>query len=401
MSSPRWEKTISEYMKNADKYRAMKKEIEDLKAGKVTGDFKTKEEYEKALAARKKEISEKEATYKKYETFAKNADKIKNVIEYRKDLEEKLSKLESKTENSNNKITENDNKIKQLEAEQQKTEKHIQEQNNLIDKYLEELNNGKGSPEDKAEARDNLERTIQAKKLLEDRNNTYSNELKGLKDENQKIGEQLKADAEKNGPQKEKYERRIAKCNLLISNLLKGKSIDDIELRVEEEGKKFTLQDGKLKTEIENEKTSIDDGKSAPSSKTSLAKVSEFSKKHPRLAKIGNFFKNIKDKVVEKIMGEDELEEDVEKQGKEDKKGKEEKKAKVEEDVAKMFEDEDKLLKAIAEKGKEKTFRDMVKVNRTKTANELAKKHGGAYERQDGATAKKDKSEDKGMEPGE
>lgn len=75
------------------------------------------------MAARKKEISEKEATYKKYETFAKNADKIKNVIEYRKDLEEKLSKLESKTENSNNKITENDNKIKQLEAEQQKTEK--------------------------------------------------------------------------------------------------------------------------------------------------------------------------------------------------------------------------------------------------------------------------------------
>ena len=47
MSSPRWEKTISEYMNNADKYRAMKKEIEDLKAGKVTGDFKASDLFNK------------------------------------------------------------------------------------------------------------------------------------------------------------------------------------------------------------------------------------------------------------------------------------------------------------------------------------------------------------------
>ncbi len=398
MAESRWEKKVEQYKKNEAKYIKMKDEIKNLKAGKVTGNFKTKEEYEDALNNRKNEISKMEKDYQGYENFKKNEDKLNNILEYRKSLEQRLEKLPKDTSNE------------VVKKQQEKSE--LETKIGTYQKSIEDM---------KKTLRGNID--DETKKVTEFAIKTRTEALGELQENLVKknfdianLEEQGKEFNEKTASKKELYERRIAKCNLLAANLLKGKAIEDIELRVNEEGKKYTSKDGKLeeKTDIarqENEKENVQKGNKEnvqendeamaekadieeelkSNSTEALTKASKFAQKHPRLAKIGNFFKNIKNKIAD-VLRDDEEETNKEKSDKN-----EEKTNKA--DIEKTFKNEDELLKKIAVQGKEKTFKEMVKVNRTKTANELAKREGGAYERQDGATAKKDKSD--GMEPGD
>jgi len=370
MANSRWEKKVNEYTTNRAKYEALKTEIENLKKGKVTG-AKTKEQYEAALSKRKAEIQKKEAEYKGYENFKKNEDKLKNILEYRKTLEKKLAALPKDTRED---VSKKQEEQKKLTAKIKEYQKSVEDMKKML----------KGDI-----AEDVKQVTLFAIKTRMDALGALQEQQGKLDMEIADLQEQGKNFNEETAGKKELYERRIAKCNLLAANLLKGKSIDDIGLRVEEEGKKFNSPDGSLKDKTDSARQ---EGGIGAKDDTALEPVSEFAKKHPRLAKIGNFFKNLKDKTVDFIRGKEEDEEEQETGGA---------KPEVKEDVAKMFEDEDRLLKEIAEKGAEKTFKDRLKDNRTKTANDLARKHGGTYERQDGATEKKDKPKDQGMEPGE
>ena len=92
-SKPRWEKKYEEYTSQSAKYAKMKRDLKILKEGKVTGDFKTKEEYQEAVDKRAKKIEEYEKEVKGYENFKKNKEKIQNILEYRNELIEKLEKL--------------------------------------------------------------------------------------------------------------------------------------------------------------------------------------------------------------------------------------------------------------------------------------------------------------------
>lgn len=402
MAESRWEKKVEQYKKNEAKYIEMKDDIKNLKEGKVTGNFKTKEEYENALNNRKSEISKMEKDYQGYENFKNNEDKLNNILEYRKSLEQKLEKLPKDTSSEVAKKQEEKN---ELETKIAKYQKSIGDMKKTL----------RGDIDDETKKVTEFAIKTRTEALGELQENLVKKnfDIANLQEEGKDFNEKATS-------KKELYERRIAKCNLLAANLLKGKAIEDIELRVHEEGKKYTSKDGKLEEKIdiarqENEKENVQKGNKENvqendeamaekadieeelknNSTEALTKASKFAQKHPRLAKIGNFFKNIKNKIAD-VLRDDEAETSKEKSDKNEEKLNKE-------DIEKSFKDEDELLKKIAVQGKEKTFKEMVKVNRTKAANEYAKNYGGAYERQDGATEKKTENKDKsdGMEPGD
>lgn len=183
--------------------------------------------------------------------------------------------------------------------------------------------------------------------------------------------------------EKEICERKIAKCNLIAANLLKGKNLEDIQIKIEPSSKTFTEAKN-------NEKAGY------------LVNVSEFAKKHPRLAKIGEFFKNgfssIKNRVAKVFAGKgkEKTEQSISDKEMEEvreiiRSAREAKKAEIKQSR------EDQLLSYIAEYGKEdgeKAFRDSLRVEledkKKAAANSYAEKYGGRYENQDGATHKKD-----------
>lgn len=369
---PRWEVKYEKFLSEepvADKIKA-------LKAEKVKGDFKTKEEYENAK-------SEHDNQIKDYENFEKNKDKIKNLLEYRKMLEGKLSKLPK------------DN------TEQLATKKQEQaEIETKINKYQEEIADIKKElkqdmPEENKQI---LLMTLKIKQdsmgKLQDKQGKLDREVSTLEAEG-KI-------TDKEADKRAVYERRIAKCNIMAANLLKGKELGDFEVKVTPNDKKFTSPelDKKVKDARKEKEYILDPetGELTPKDMsleredeeagTDLTEVSEFAKKHPRLAKIGNFFKNIKDKVVNAFKKKDGNVEDRET-------------AEMREKIIKEVQeekDEDAFLNKVAQKGFKETLRETYEQNKREAANAYAEKYGGRYEKQDGATAKKSETPEQEQE---
>lgn len=253
-SKPRWEIKYEEYLSEepiADKIAKLEenkkmaldnleKEIEELKSEKVTGDFKTREEYEKAVENHTKLIEDKEnelngkkdgkdEKLEGYKNFEKNKDKIKNIYEYRQGLEAKLEKIE----NSRKELAD-----KKIEFE--KNEEILKEQEGRLDKLLEEIN-GNPKAADIEEKNEDLDITVNVIKNLKNKSNTLQTELKGLEEINGKLE-----------PNADMYERRIAKCNMIAAGLMKGKELGDIELKVDEG--RYTDQTGELGSKIQNYK---------------------------------------------------------------------------------------------------------------------------------------------------
>lgn len=415
------DKGINEKKESAN-YKELRKEIKELE-GKIIGDFKSKEEYEKAVATRNKEINEKKENLKKYDNFKKNEKQIENILEYRNILQGELDKLPQDNKES----------IEKKKAEIEKNKGILAEQENLLgdlENYI------KSNPESKdvEEKREALEITSAVVGILKEQKGKLDGELEQLESEQKAYQE------------KATYERKIAKCNLIAANLLKGKSLDEIEIRVEEDGKRFTSKDGKLKEEVEqarnedksNEENmvknnivaekeeekivnndtvtqnaaeqiadkayvkeeSVNDEKSdvvASEEKGLVEKKSFLSRMWKKITSI--FKRKDKttqeelDKVFESVASEnkeiEELFKDV---------PNEEKNVVVEkaEKETKDFNKENEFLKQIAEKGEKaafeerrEAFRERLAQRKLYAANEYAKKYGGRYEEQDGATAKK------------
>lgn len=396
-SKPRWEVKYEKLLMEepiTDKIQNTEEEIKRLKGEKVTGNFKSKEEYEEAVNKKSGTVAETEAKLKRYKDFEKNKGKIANILEYRKSLEAKLDKLPKDTS--------------------QEVETKKQEINNMakiIDTYLKKIEQTKAEikvaekklaeiPEEDSTKKINQRASV---KLLTSILQTYEQVVGENQDKQSDLYREITT-LEEEGKGFDKsaenkkmlYERRITKCNIMASNLLEGKDIGDIDLKVEQPQGKFTPANNKIKKQIqsareENEKEeNIKAGNEKENDEEVLpVEVSEFDEKHPRLAKIKNFFKNIKDK-ISGIFTRGEQDDNIDLEEIE-----EEAKNEVGKNVEQSLkeESEDELLKKIAEMGVEKTFKEQIKFNREKSANELASRFGGQYERQDGATAKKSKEQ--------
>lgn len=177
--------------------------------------------------------------------------------------------------------------------------------------------------------------------------------------------------------QRTQMEKKIVQCDILAANLLKGKSIEDIEVKVE--NGRFTEPTGKLKQKIEaskeeptKENTTEAEQEQVQEQETSLVEQTEFEKKHPRLAKISRFFKNIKEKLTNR-------------------KGKEEE-PDTAEAIAKTIgadeaaELESEFLSYIKETRTYKDAEQKRQENRQAAADRYAKQYGGRYNTQDGAS---------------
>ena len=412
-NKPRWEAKYEKILNQepvSEKIAKLKEEIENTKRNEV-GTFKTKEEYQDALREAKLKLPEQEAQLQDYENYEKNKTKIANILAYRKELEKQL---------------ENNPVVKEIE----KNSKILEEQKKRANELMAKMQKSGIDKSEYNDLQEDLEITQAVIRNLNERD------------------EILQADPA--NKEKEMCERRIAKCNLIAANLLKGKNLEDIQIKIEPSNKVFKQQKTTKKQEQETEKQEkapkegelsdpeiIDDEQE--NAKTNYpAKLEDFATRHPRLARIAGFFKNgfssIKNRIARLFARkgeaqaetenatpentsnvepevenktEQKVEEKVEEKTEQEPKLSDQEMEEVREIIkssreAKKAETkelrENRLLSYITEYGKEdgeKAFRDSLKVELTEKQKEIKEQELKAKQkameaRQDGATHKKD-----------
>lgn len=159
---------------------------------------------------------------------------------------------------------------------------------------------------------------------------------------------------------------------------LKDASKENIELKLEKNDKDIEKTSRKLNLENVKKEIKEEVDKEGKKEGEALVPVSEFDQKHPRIAKIKNFFKGIKDKVTEKLSKE---EPKAEKESKAEKEPKSEEKQKEETQYDKFrksmsYKEIEKYdVSDIAEKGLEGLQNE--KINKAKETLIAAKVAGG------------------------
>ena len=169
------------------------------------------------------------------------------------------------------------------------------------------------SAEDKKKLQEELQKTNMK---CEENNETYVKTTEGLKQAEQKNGKFEKFDKEDLKMMSNKLSIQSSKVNFYANRLMKGYSIEAIKVSdkttdwsMKAKGKEAektknlknaTKKNGKIDLMTEEELAA--DVKKIMAEKKKeeekgMVKVSEFDQKHPRLAKIKNFFSNIKNKV--------------------------------------------------------------------------------------------------------
>lgn len=417
----RWEVKFEEFKKLEpfeEKIEKLSKELEELKNGKISGDFKTKEEYEKAKVEKEKEIADKEKELDEFKKINQNCDKIENILGFKRELTDKtIELLEKKKE------------IEQEEVEFQKCDKEIDKldkEMQTIKSELDEVENKLKNKDLKPEDRKTLEEEKQGKleKYLKNQS-----EYKSLYDKKQEFESKHKniniSDKDKIEQEILRNERLMAKCDLIGANLVKGKNFDEINVSLQkfsftpnpEFAKKIQVmrelynKEKTVKTEVrepnaeDNQKT-VKEGKENKENVTGLedgvlpeelsddkdetkllAKVNKFLQKHPRIAKMIEGIKNVfKKQVVETVKDDLEETKDKKENEKEDKK---EETSDFDYIIKKIEKDEDEVLKKVAEKGAA-GFRESIKTeikekyqaNKIVAAENEAAKHKGNYVQQ-------------------
>lgn len=343
------------------------------------------------------------------------------------------------------------NEIEKLDASKTKLESAIkkldddrQKSVDRIKKIEEELKN----PQLKEEDKQKLQSEKQEKLKNIQENDVKFQEVANTRDAVVSKIEQY--DKDKINKEILKNEQLLGKCDLIGANLVKGKSMEAISTSLQ--NFKFTpnkdfakkiqaMRDmygkDKEQTGEENKEESKDKGNAADKNKDSEAdlteeieqgvqraieqedrkdtegkeenkpaKVSEFDQKHPRLAKVKNWFKNkwttIKDKITKesKEAGSEMQETETTKAEKQEQETKEPEIKNSDFEYAMKHldgKDQDEVLKTIAEKGTV-GFRDSIRLDkkqqlenmRKAKAKEYADRFGGRYKQQDGAEEEKD-----------
>lgn len=412
-NKPRWEAKYEKMLNQepvSEKIAKLKEEIENTKRNEV-GTFKTKKEYQDALREAKLKLPEQEAQLQDYENYEKNKTKIANILAYRKELEKQLEKQ-----------LENNPVVKEIE----KNSKILEEQKKRANELMAKMQKSGIDKSEYNDLQEDLEITQAVIRNLDERN------------------ESLKTSSD--NKEKEICERKIAKCNLIAANLLKGKNLEDIQIKIEPSNKVFKQQKTTKKQEQETEKQEkapkegelsdpeiIDDEQE--NAKTNYpAKLEDFATRHPRLARIAGFFKNgfssIKNRIARLFARkgeaqaetenatpentsnvepevENKTEQKVEEKTEQEPKLSDQEMEEVREIIkssreAKKAETkelrENRLLSYITEYGKEdgeKAFRDSLKVELTEKQKEIKEQELKAKQkameaRQDGATYQKD-----------
>ncbi len=380
---------------------------------KIYGELKSGEK-DKRLEELKNKINEKTATQQEYkeakriEKAKENLEKVESVMKLQRKVNAEILKVEGTINriNTNNKFSEQlDKTLIDLEEELKKIEDERR-------RNQEELKTA--TEENKATLTAKIE---EANREIEENNFKYQKAVQSkLNIENTKnveLGQYGKMTIEELNEKQNDLKNKSARCDLVIVNLLKGRNLDDISVQLDNyqnrtfkcdeklSNRRKTIKKDKVKdTELEmsDEKLAeIEKGLERETRKienevrkeTALTTESEFAKKHPRLAKIGNWFKNIFSK---KAKSEQAVENVQEKETKIERRTKGEKETRVEKDANKDKVIEDiinsnendfkKYLKDITKNGYDKTIEEKAMENIVRRQEKLKQAKEQAYDRE-------------------
>lgn len=259
-------------------------------------------EFDSKIDELKSKISENKATreeYKEYEKLVKckdNVGKVTNIIEFKERTQEYLNELKKEIQTRENAKKASQESIK-IEVELIQIEKDLEDINN-------KLKNKGLTPEEKSKLEDR-KATVLANR--DNNNKKYMDNQAVLKEGLNKNEKFKNYDDNQLEELKLKTSSRISKCNMVANSLVNGLSWDSIDLKLDNWGKLTNKGEKLSRREKDQDKTNekeqpeskveetvaINDKTENKELRTKLGKQAEFAEKHPRLAKIGNWFKKL------------------------------------------------------------------------------------------------------------
>lgn len=376
------------------------KEYDDFKNGKM--DMKIKNLEDKVNSNPRTADAKEYEEFKKLDKVRKNIDKVTNIIELRDKIQMDLDSI--KDEQARRKTLNNANKEK--EQIEEKLNEIIKKRDILQKKLKSEtekrktkkVDNDKETPEE-----------MEAKKQLNqinvefDKNNQQyiSNQNVFLNNEKNKSPKLTKISDENLEKKAFELSTKKSKCNFVANNLMKGLTWDSIEIQLDTKWKdrKFKSKDKLSEKIIKNDEKEVNADESKATSKEeekktddsienledkiiketeknikdsekpeekALAIKSDFAEKHPRLAKIGQWFK-------EKFAKEPEIEKNIPEDKKEDKNAED-----IEENRGSDNEFKE-YLKEVAEKGMEELKKEKLDEAKRRAHERETEKFGKDY----------------------
>ena len=269
---------------------------------------------------------------KRIEKIKNNLSKVENLVKFRYELNDLKSMLEDELINRygqaksivnskeiDKKIEESDKKNEELLTRIDEIKAKLKNKN-LTKNEIENLQKGLKENEKKLDANN--------KEFLELNARRNNNKQSSIEQANGQQFSMLKSD-----DLKKEYSKvcmKLSRNNFFAKRLLKGYDIESIKIEdknIDWEAKKYTINAKqiekikKLKEAVKENEKSIDKSEKTPEKiteeaekkigedvkeimkdkeSTALIEVSEFERKHPRLAKIAKFFSNIKNKISNK-----------------------------------------------------------------------------------------------------
>lgn len=301
--------------------------IKRLSGKEITGT--NPQEYRKSKIETENQINETKKEVARLGRIKENLPKVERTVNFRDAQIKRLEKLTQDKKTYEASLQE----TKKLSDEAEKLEEELAE----LKEQEQKINEALKDPNRSDENRKNLEivkkQNAQARSLNNDRFSKIQKDLE----------EKLKNPLPKRDFDKEIQvaKNMISKSNFICRNLMAGKKMEEISVDLNNwKDGKFTDKSNGTKNKVENSQEESEKSKTKKIEKTEKedlfeeidqavqrqiqengenkpAKVSEFDQKHPRLAKIKNFFKNAYTTVVGKFSN---LRKKEDKSGKADKK---------------------------------------------------------------------------------
>ena len=357
------------------------------------GEFDTKIDELKLKVDEKKATREEYQEYQKLSQAKQSISKVENVIAYREKLSLLLEDIKKEEQARKD--------MQKASEESLKIEEELKGIEEELKTVFDELKDKSLTPEKKVE--------LESKK----------SELEGKRNDNNKRYLENQAVLKTNLERTEKFKgedleslkldtsSKISKCNMVANSLVNGLSWDSIDLKLENwKNRKFTQKDEKSVDPIEAARRAreqkVKEFKLNPDLDKEFGELDSdlennnkpdltFADKHPRLAKIGNFFKGIKDKITRKAKSETENTETKEPAKKEEK---------TKEEPKKLKDDFKDYIKYVAEYGEQEARKKQLqeKFGRTDKKQPVMTEKGRQSLKEIDETVKRIQEENEGPE---
>lgn len=382
--------------------RKWEEKYKEIQSGKLDARISELQEKFNNKSITRDELKE----FEKSKRIKENISKVDNVVEYKNKLEGQLKEIKAEQDRRKS-LVDLDKEAKKLDGElgRLKIEKAVAER---------ELKTPNLSDDKKAEIEARL---AGIKDKMNKNQESYSKNQLTIAATSKAGGKLAELPDEELAGKRTNISSKISKCNMICGKLIEGYSWDSIDMKLEQwQDRKLTSkketadkmrnaakedkkekaertssqeregasrESGKGKTTIG--RTNPEESKEKPEEEKagSLVEVSEFDRKHPRLAKIKNFFKRMGQSIKNTSTDKEDLEEiEKEAEGKVEKvaKGKEEKspisQEKTPEEKAKEEADDFRAyIKVVADKGMKQADKERLEAKKEALKQKLAEQN--------------------------